>query len=128
MVEAQHSNRQNDSKDFFYPDIHQLHNPFLMADMDKAVERILSAISDNKSILVFGDYDVDGASSTAILSRYFLSIRQKILTYIPDRQKEGYGPNSIGFNNLINLGVKVIFTVDCGTLSFEPINFAQKKN
>ena len=60
------------------------------------------------------------------LARYFLNINKKLQTYIPDRQKEGYGPNTDGFNNLINKGVKIIFTVDCGTSSFEPINFAQK--
>ena len=62
------------------------------------------------------------------LARYFLSIKQKVQTYIPDRQNEGYGPNIKGFKNLINNGSKIIFTVDCGTLSFEPINYAQKLN
>ena len=77
---------------------------------------------------IFGDYDVDGAASTALLTRYFLAINQKVQTYIPDRQKEGYGPSAEGFNNLIKIGAKIIFTVDCGTLSFEPIKFAQSKN
>ena len=94
--------------------------------MNKAIERTYKSILTGELIGIFGDYDVDGASSTALLARYFLSLKQKIRTYIPDRQTEGYGPNNGGFKNLINNGVKIIFTVDCGTLSFEPINLAQK--
>ena len=61
---------RNESRDFFYPDIHHLHDPFLMMDMDKAVDRILSIISDNKTILIFGDYDVDGTTSAAFLTLF----------------------------------------------------------
>ena len=96
--------------------------------MKNAIERTYRSISENEIIGIFGDYDVDGATSTALLARYFLSIKKKINTYIPDRQTEGYGPNIAGFKNLINKGAKIIFTVDCGTSSFEPINFAQKHN
>jgi len=103
-----------------------LPNPLLLKDMNKAIERTYKSIIKDELIGIFGDYDVDGASSTALLARYFLSIKQKIRTYIPDRQTEGYGPNNSGFKNLINNGVRIIFTVDCGTLSFKPINFAQK--
>ncbi len=105
-----------------------LPNPLHLKDMSKAVERCYKSIIKNELIGIFGDYDVDGASSTAILSRYFLSIKQKIKTYIPDRQREGYGPSTIGFKNLIQKGSKIIFTVDCGTLSFDPIKFAQNEN
>jgi len=68
-----------------------LPNPFKIKDMQKAIERTCRSIENSETIAIFGDYDVDGATSTAILSRYFLSINQKIKTYIPDRQKEGYG-------------------------------------
>ena len=105
-----------------------LPNPFHIKDMKNAIERTYRSISENEIIGIFGDYDVDGATSTALLARYFLSIKKKINTYIPDRQTEGYGPNTIGFKNLINKGAKIIFTVDCGTSSFEPISFAQKHN
>jgi len=105
-----------------------LPNPFRLKDMDNAVERTYKSIINKDLIGIFGDYDVDGATSTALLSRFFLAINQKISTYIPDRKKEGYGPNIDGFNNLIKLGSKIIFTVDCGTLSFEPVKEAQKKN
>ena len=105
-----------------------LPNPLHLKDMKSAVERTYKSIIKSELIGIFGDYDVDGASSTALLARYFLSINQKIHTYIPNRQTEGYGPNKIGFKNLIDNGAKIIFTVDCGTLSFDPINFAQKLN
>ena len=103
-----------------------LPNPLNLKDMKNAIERTYKSISNGELIGIFGDYDVDGASSTALLARYFLSINQKVQTYIPDRHTEGYGPNVSGFKKLIDKGVKIIFTVDCGTMSFEPINFAKK--
>ena len=105
-----------------------LPNPLHLKDMKKAVDRIYRSITKSELIGIFGDYDVDGASSTALLTRYFLSINQKVQTYIPDRQKEGYGPNIDGFDFLIHQGAKIIFTVDCGTLAFEPIKIAQDSN
>jgi len=105
-----------------------LPNPFHLKDMKNAVDRVYKSIIDNDLLGVFGDYDVDGASSTALLVRYFISINQKVRTYIPDRQKEGYGPNIKGFESLISQGAKIIFTVDCGTSAFEPIEVAQKSH
>ena len=81
----------------------------------------------NEKIGIFGDYDVDGASSTALLGNYFKKINQPFHIYIPDRKLEGYGPSIESFKNLIDLKVKIIITVDCGTMSFEAINFANKK-
>ena len=105
-----------------------LPNPFNLKDMENAVNRTYESITKNELVGVFGDYDVDGATSSALLVRYFSSINRKIKTYIPDRRKEGYGPNREGFNKLINSGAKIIFTVDCGTSSFDVINFAQNQN
>ena len=105
-----------------------LPNPLHLKDMVNAIERTYQSIKKGELIGIFGDYDVDGATSTALLTRYFLSINQKIQTYIPDRKKEGYGPSVEGFNNLIKLGAKIIFTVDCGTSSFIPIKIAQDQN
>ncbi len=105
-----------------------LPNPIHLKGMKNAIDRTYKSILNHELIGIFGDYDVDGASSTALLARYFYSINQKIKTYIPNRQTEGYGPNITGFKNLIYNGAKIIFTVDCGTLSFEPINHAQKLN
>ncbi len=110
---------------FLNPKIkNHLPNPFILKDMDLATKRTYEAVLNNDKIGIFGDYDVDGATSTAILAKYFRSINCEILTYIPDRQKEGYGPSAIGFKKLINKGVKIIFTVDCGTLSYEAIQYA----
>ena len=105
-----------------------LPNPSLLKDMNVAIERVYKSILNHEPIGVFGDYDVDGASSTALLVKFFLSINQKIKTYIPDRMTEGYGPTTNSFNSLIKSGSKIIFTVDCGTSSFEAIEFAQKKS
>ena len=105
-----------------------LPNPLHLKSMKKAIDRTYKSIVNNDPIGIFGDYDVDGASSTALLFRYFLSINQKVQTYIPNRQTEGYGPNINGFEYLINNKSKIIFTVDCGTSSFEPIDYAQKLN
>jgi len=118
-----------DINSFLDPKIKNLlPNPLSLKDMDKAIDKAFKSISQNEIIGIFGDYDVDGASSTALLARYFLSIKQKITTYIPDRQKEGYGPTNIGFKNLIENNAKLIFTVDCGTLSFDPISYAKGLN
>jgi len=105
-----------------------LPNPMQLKDMDAAIKRSYKSILNEDLIGIFGDYDVDGATSTAILTRYFLSIKQKVYTYIPDRKTEGYGPNINAFNKIINSGAKIIFTVDCGTSSYNPIDNAQKLN
>ena len=105
-----------------------LPNPFLLKDMEKAVDRTIKGIENNEKIGIFGDYDVDGATSTAVLGNYFNEINQKIEIYIPDRKTEGYGPSKKGFEKLISDGSKLIFTVDCGTLSFDTIEFSQNKN
>ena len=105
-----------------------LPNPLQLKGMKIAVERIYKSIKKKELIGIFGDYDVDGATSTALLKKYFLSLNQNVKTYIPDRKREGYGPSVKAFNKLINSGVKIIFTVDCGTLSYEPIEEANKKN
>jgi len=105
-----------------------LPNPFILKDMEKAVDRTIKSIVKKEKIGIFGDYDVDGATSTAILGNYFKEINQDIEIYIPDRKTEGYGPSKEGFQKLISNGVKLIFTVDCGTMSFDTIDFSQKKN
>ena len=105
-----------------------LPNPFVLKDMDKAIQRTISGILKKQKIGIFGDYDVDGATSTAILGKYFKSLNIDYEIYIPDRKNEGFGPNEKAFSEFINLGVSLIFTVDCGTLSFAPIDFAKNKN
>ena len=96
--------------------------------MEKTTLRLLKAINKNERIGIFGDYDVDGASSTAIIGNYFKMIKQDFEVYIPDRESEGYGPSIKSFQNLINKKVNLIITVDCGTMSFDAIDFANKNN
>ena len=103
-------------------------NPFILKDMEKAVNRTIKAISKKEKLEYLERLqDVDGATSMLILGNYFTEINQDIEIYIPDRKTEGYGPSRQGFEKLISNGVKLIFTVDCGTMSFDTIDFSQKK-
>ena len=105
-----------------------LPNPNSLVDMEKSTKRVFSAILKKDKIGIFGDYDVDGASSTALLGNYFDKLNLDYEIYIPDRKTEGYGPTIKSFNELIEKKVKLIFTVDCGTLSFDAIDYAEKNN
>ncbi len=121
--------KKEDVNSFLNPSIKNfLPNPNNLLDMKKSSLRTLKAIKDKEKLGVFGDYDVDGATSTALLGRYFDELKLAYEIYIPDRKTEGYGPSIKGFKELKEKNVKVIFTVDCGTLSFESINYAKSKN
>ena len=117
---------RNESRDFFYPDIHQLHDPFLMLDMDKAVDRILLAISEKKTILIFGDYDVDGTTSAAFLTLFFRSINAEVHYYIPSREKEGYGVSKQGIDYAKLIGADILITCDCGINAFDKVAYARE--
>ncbi len=104
-----------------------LPDPHTLKDMEKAANRLADAVEARQGVGVFGDYDVDGATSSALLSRYFRLVSEKpIEVYIPDRQKEGYGPNETALLKMIERGSKVIITVDCGTLAYGPLAAAKK--
>ncbi len=105
-----------------------LPNPDNLLDMNKSTLRTVKAITEGEKVGIFGDYDVDGASSTALLGNFFSELKLDFEIYIPDRRKEGYGPSIESFKKLIDKNIKLIFTVDCGTLSYDAINYAQKKN
>ena len=121
--------KKEDINSFLNPSIKNfLPNPNTLLDMEKSSLRTLKAISNKEKIGVFGDYDVDGATSTALLGRYFDELKLNYEIYIPDRKTEGYGPSIKAFKQLIENNVKIIFTVDCGTLSFEAIDYAKKMN
>jgi single-stranded-DNA-specific exonuclease len=114
---------------FLHPTLRQtMPNPWDLLDMKEAVDLTIKKIKKQEKIIVFGDYDVDGATSCALLKRFFASINIDIEIYIPDRLKEGYGPNVEAFKKICQNGVKLIITVDCGTSSFEPIALAKKNN
>ena len=96
------------------PEEHRLHDPMLLRDMDKAVARIRKAIDHTELIAVYGDYDVDGITSTCLLTEVFRSRGGQVLPYIPDRLEEGYGLNYEAIDYLTTQGVSLIVTVDCG--------------
>jgi len=102
-------------------------DPSILADMDFAVARIVKAVINGEGIGVFGDYDVDGATSTSLLQLYFQTIGVKIRTYIPDRILEGYGPTAAALSKLSSYGVKVVVTVDCGIAAFEALRSAKEE-
>ena len=119
--------KKEDVNSFLNPSIKNfLPNPDSLVDMEKSTRRTIDAINEKEKIGIFGDYDVDGATSTALLGKYFSELELPYEIYIPDRKKEGYGPSVKSFKQLINKGVKIIFTVDCGTLSFEAIKYAKE--
>lgn len=101
-----------------------LPDPSRLRDMDKAADRLADAVSGGERVAVFGDYDVDGATSAALLRRYFAAIGVDLTVYIPDRQKEGYGPNAPALLALREQGIAVVVTVDCGIAAFEPLQRA----
>lgn len=102
-----------------------LPDPSRFRDMDKAVDRVFRALEGGERIAVFGDYDVDGATSSALLVRFFRSIGRDLTVYIPDRQREGYGPNAAAMAELARSGNAVVLTVDCGVTAHEPLAAAQ---
>ena len=101
-----------------------LPDPSRLRDMDKAADRLADAITGGEPVAVFGDYDVDGATSSALLHRYFRACGVDLTVYIPDRQKEGYGPNAPALLALRAKGIAVAVTVDCGIAAFEPLQAA----
>ena len=112
--------------EFLCPRLQHLADPFGLLDMEKAVERLLRAVESGESIAVFGDYDVDGATSSAVLLRYFRSLGITIRVYIPDRLTEGYGPNGPAMLLLAEEGVKLVITVDCGVTAFPALQTAKE--
>ena len=112
---------------FLNPTLRELlPDPSTLKDMDRAAARILSALESGETIAIFGDYDVDGATSSALLARFFETIGGKARVYIPDRIKEGYGPNADALKLLADEGAGLAITVDCGITSFEPLAAAAK--
>ena len=118
--------KKEEVEGFLNPSIKNfLPNPNILNDMKKSSKKVLEIINKNFRIGIFGDYDVDGASATALLGNYFSTLGTDYLTYIPDRKKEGYGPSITAFKYFIENKIKLIFTVDCGTLSFEAMEYAK---
>ena len=116
------------AKTFFRPTLADLHNPYLMKDMDKAVSRIKKAIANNENILIFGDYDVDGTTAVSLVSSYLRSFYPNVATYIPDRYAEGYGISYLGIDYAEDNDISLIIALDCGIKSIDHVNYAKAKN
>ena len=115
------------AKNYFRPQLSQLHDPWLMKDMDKAVDRVLSAIEKNEKILVFGDYDVDGTTSVACMYKFLQKIcaPQNVEFYIPHRYREGYGVSKMGIDFAKENNFALIISLDCGIKSIDLISYAK---
>lgn len=116
-----------EAKKFFRPSLDDLHNPYLMKDMDKAVVRIEKAIENQENILIYGDYDVDGTTSVALLSSYLKTYYPNVATYIPDRYDEGYGISYQGIDFAEDNGFSLIIALDCGIKAIEKVAYASEK-
>ncbi|HJN05809.1 MAG TPA: single-stranded-DNA-specific exonuclease RecJ [Bacteroidales bacterium] len=116
-----------DAKSFFRPQLTDLLDPFLMKDMDKAVERVISAKTTGEKIMVYGDYDVDGTTAVSIVYSYLKNTHKKVDFYIPDRYKEGYGISYIGIDYAVEHGYKLLISLDCGIKAVEKVDYAKKK-
>lgn len=115
------------AKTFFRPSLEDLHDPFLMKDMDVAVARIEKALANDENILVFGDYDVDGTTSVALMSSYLKTKSERIATYIPDRYDEGYGVSFKGIDFAHDNEFTLIIALDCGVKAIDKVTYAAEK-
>lgn len=116
------------AKNFFRPDINHLHNPFLMKGMQQAVNRIETAIHEEENIMVYGDYDVDGTTSVALMSSYLKTRTPQIASYIPDRYAEGYGVSYQGIDFAADNDISLIIALDCGIKAVDKVAYAAEKN
>lgn len=121
-------NTFEDARRFFRPDFAFLHDPFLMADMEKATDRLTEAIQNNEKILIYGDYDVDGTTSVSLVYKFIQKIYNNVDFYIPDRYLEGYGISIQGINYALENNFKLIVALDCGIKAVEKIKYASENN
>lgn len=118
----------DESKSFFRPQLDQLHDPFLMKDMDKAIERLNKAIQAGEKILVYGDYDVDGTTSVALIYNYLSKHHNKLGSYVPDRNNEGYGISFAGLDYAAENNFGLIIALDCGIKAVDKVKYATERN
>ena len=116
--------KKEDINLFLKPTRHDFHNPYLMPDMELAVNRIIEAINNNEKILIYGDYDVDGITSITVLKSFLIERKANVSHYIPNRLNEGYGLNKEAIKKIADDGVNLIITVDCGISGIEEVDYA----
>src|SRR5215469_7237992 len=117
----------NQARDFFRPTLKMLHDPFLMKDMDKAVERIIDATKKREKVLIYGDYDVDGTTAVSLMFTFLRWLGLKCDYYIPDRYTEGYGVSMKGVDFAADNGFNLIISLDCGIKSKDKVDYARQK-
>ncbi|MCH5176064.1 MAG: single-stranded-DNA-specific exonuclease RecJ [Prevotellaceae bacterium] len=117
----------DEAKVFFRPQLQGLHDPFLMKDMDKAVERLNEAMGQRERIMVYGDYDVDGCTAVALVYRFITQFYSNVECYIPDRTEEGYGVSIKGVDYAAEHGVKLVIVLDCGIKAVDEVQYAKDK-
>ena len=127
MLVARGIRTSDEVRAFFRPQLQGLHNPFLMRDMDKAVERLNEAMGQRERIMVYGDYDVDGCTAVALVYRFITQFYSNVECYIPDRNEEGYGVSIKGVDYAAEHGVKLIIVLDCGIKAVEEVRYAKEK-
>ncbi|MFN8429768.1 MAG: single-stranded-DNA-specific exonuclease RecJ [Spirosomataceae bacterium] len=118
----------DEAKHFFRPDIVDLHDPFLMKDMDLAVNRLIKATENNEKIMIFGDYDVDGTTAVALFYGFLSKYYPNLETYNPDRYLEGYGVSIQGIDKAAELGCSLMICLDCGIKSIDKVKYATEKH
>ncbi len=117
----------DEAKSYFRPSLEDLHDPFLMKDMDKAVDRIITAVKKGEKIMIYGDYDVDGTTAVSLVYSFFRTFYKKVEFYIPDRYSEGYGISYKAIDFACSEGVKLMITLDCGIKAVAKVDYAREK-
>lgn len=113
------------ARDFFRPDLKKLHDPFLMKDMDLAINRVEEAFRNQEKLMIYGDYDVDGTTSVALVFSFFRQFHSQLEYYIPDRHKEGYGISTLGVDYAKKNGITLIIALDCGIKAMDKVSYAK---
>ena len=127
MLVVRNIQSAEEARAFIRPSLDKLHDPFLMKDMDKAVERLHQALTQNENILIYGDYDVDGTTAVAVMYRFLSPLTSRLDYYIPDRHNEGYGVSQQGIDYAAGRGCTLIITLDCGIKAVEKLAYAKSK-
>ena len=127
MLVVRNIQSAEEARAFIRPSLDKLHDPFLMKDMDKAVERLHQALTQNENILIYGDYDVDGTTAVAVMYRFLSPLTSRLDYYIPDRHNEGYGVSQQGIDYAAERGCTLIITLDCGIKAVEKLAYAKSK-
>src|SRR5574344_550232 len=117
-----------DAHEFFRPELSMLHDPFLMIDMDKAVERIHKAVESNEKIMIYGDYDVDGTTAVALMYTFLRTQTDNLVYYIPDRYTEGEGISFRGIDTAEAEGCSLIVALDCGIKAVDKVEYARERH